>query len=502
MAIFSKRALIFLLLLPAFFLLHNYNELFGFLSIVRMLKYAAILYPSLLIAYGVLRKFIHPDARVALLVFVLLLFFLFFGPSHLFLRQLFPTSALSSYRVFVPLWALVLIFFALRILAVPTISPKLISYLNVVMIFFISWELISIALNFSSLQKSANLIYPQKNLCIQYVSKKIPDSTKPDIYFLVFDEYTNNDMLSQLWHINNEGITNWLSAHDFYIPSHSKANYTFTPYSISSTFNMDFIDPKKGSDATVAKNILQANQSLSDNETFCILEKENYLLRFVAPFNNRIEENGLGHYFDYLKDDQLYRQTLIGSLDADISWNFKVGKWTAPKDSLAEYNKQKAVYLTSLNAIRQVEATADNQKSRRPQFVYGHFLILHEPHVFDSNGNFRPQPIGRDAPMFKTYPMEVLFANKVIQELISYIFQNNRKNTIIIIEGDHGFRKLPPALVRCSFPNFSAIYFPDKNYDRLYSDLSPINTFRIVFNQYFDQNFPLLKDSSTLVKEY
>jgi hypothetical protein len=49
------------------------------------------------------------------------------------------------------------------------------------------------------------------------------------------------------------------------------------------------------------------------------------------------------------------------------------------------------------------------------------------------------------------------------------------------------------------FPNLNAIYFPDKNYKDLYSEMSPVNTFRVIFNNYFGQHLPLLKDSSVFV---
>ncbi len=50
--------------------------------------------------------------------------------------------------------------------------------------------------------------------------------------------------------------------------------------------------------------------------------------------------------------------------------------------------------------------------------------------------------------------------------------------------------------LRQKFGILNAIYFPDRGYNDLYEDLTPINTFRIIFNRYFGQNFPLLPDTS------
>jgi hypothetical protein len=40
----------------------------------------------------------------------------------------------------------------------------------------------------------------------------------------------------------------------------------------------------------------------------------------------------------------------------------------------------------------------------------------------------------------------------------------------------------------------NAIYMPRKNYDILYDSITPVNTFRVIFNSYFSQNYELLDD--------
>jgi hypothetical protein len=37
-------------------------------------------------------------------------------------------------------------------------------------------------------------------------------------------------------------------------------------------------------------------------------------------------------------------------------------------------------------------------------------------------------------------------------------------------------------------------YFPDQDYTALYPAISPVNTFRVVLNQYFGADYPLLPD--------
>jgi hypothetical protein len=41
----------------------------------------------------------------------------------------------------------------------------------------------------------------------------------------------------------------------------------------------------------------------------------------------------------------------------------------------------------------------------------------------------------------------------------------------------------------------NAYYFPGGN-DDLYPTITPVNTFRLIFNKYFDQDYPLLEDKA------
>jgi len=43
--------------------------------------------------------------------------------------------------------------------------------------------------------------------------------------------------------------------------------------------------------------------------------------------------------------------------------------------------------------------------------------------------------------------------------------------------------------------NLNAIYFPDGNYDLVYDDLTPVNTFRLVFNTFFNDDYPFVDDT-------
>lgn len=51
------------------------------------------------------------------------------------------------------------------------------------------------------------------------------------------------------------------------------------------------------------------------------------------------------------------------------------------------------------------------------------------------------------------------------------------------------------------YPILNAYYFPDNKTEALYDTITPVNSFRVVFNTYFDQNLPLLPDRNYVFED-
>src|SRR5215211_7470550 len=89
------------------------------------------------------------------------------------------------------------------------------------------------------------------------------------------------------------------------------------------------------------------------------------------------------------------------------------------------------------------------------------------------------------------YINNMKFINRRLPNLIREIIQNSKTAPIIIIQGDHGYQ-----IPDIRFDILNAYFFPDQNYAALYPEITPANTFRVVFNTYFDEDYHLLKDQS------
>jgi hypothetical protein len=66
---------------------------------------------------------------------------------------------------------------------------------------------------------------------------------------------------------------------------------------------------------------------------------------------------------------------------------------------------------------------------------------------------------------------------------------------VIVIQGDHG---APAGLISDDkhMPILNAYYLPGADPSALYANISPVNTFRVIFNQYFGGHYPMLADVS------
>jgi hypothetical protein len=121
-----------------------------------------------------------------------------------------------------------------------------------------------------------------------------------------------------------------------------------------------------------------------------------------------------------------------------------------------------------------------------PKFVFIHILAPHSyPFIFDANGAFVVSNTVDPA-----LGNELQFLNKRMLEAAQAIITQSKNPPIIIIQGDHGL----DTEVRMAI--LIAYYFPNDGSRVLYPTITPVNTFRLVFNTYFGQKLPLLPDVS------
>jgi hypothetical protein len=141
----------------------------------------------------------------------------------------------------------------------------------------------------------------------------------------------------------------------------------------------------------------------------------------------------------------------------------------------------------------------DIARDPAPTFAYIHLISPHPPFVFGPDGSstypadFWNAQRKYPANLYvKGYKNQLTYLNRQMEIGIDTILQNSSTPPIIILQGDHGPWLQPQTKL---FRIFNAYYLPGHS-DKLYPGISPVNSFRLVFDEYFGGQYPLLDDIS------
>ena len=142
-----------------------------------------------------------------------------------------------------------------------------------------------------------------------------------------------------------------------------------------------------------------------------------------------------------------------------------------------------------------------------PKFVFVHILAPHAPYIFDQNGAIAPDEpfIMQDAFSYEGsiedyvqgYDAELTYINKRLLPTIDGIIANSASSPIIIIQADHGpdafldWSSIENTCLKERFSILNAYYLPNQSNIQLPDDITPVNTFAMIFNLYFGTDIDL-----------
>ncbi|MEI6945733.1 sulfatase-like hydrolase/transferase [Paraflavisolibacter sp. H34] len=498
----ALKYLVPLFLLPLFFLLHGVNENFGLIPpaaggwlLGKYFLLAASLLGASLLLFRNLQK-------AALFTFFGQCIYFFFGAVHDHLKEAVPGSLFSSYSFLLPASALCLLAVWVYLFQSKAHGSRLIRFLTLLLGLFCGWEAGLLAYQAATGKDQANNLMGRTSLPPLH---PLPNrhTSKPDIYFIVLDEYTSSACLRQEFNFDNSGLDSLLRANRFFISAASRSNYNVTPFSLASTLGLHYLRPGLERQQVSHREFLQAIATLKNAWLPQFLKQQGYAIKNYGCFDLEGTPSETLPYF-YGKDrEQIDNQTLASRIDRDIWWNFSTRNiFTGAFQVPHYYKKQKQYHLfrnkfNFESVVQEVKA-----ESSQPKFVYTHLMLPHEPFYLDAAGREVPDKavILQDQDTKEAYLKQVIFTNRLLQQLVPLVPKHAQRERVVIIQGDHGYRFFSGKDAKQKeFMNLNAYYFSDGDYSMLYEGISPANTFRVVLNKYFQQSLPLLKDSSTSI---
>lgn len=330
---------------------------------------------------------------------------------------------------------------------------------------------------------------------------RLEGNYKPDIYYIILDGYARGDVLQEEYAFNNAAFLADLSSRGFFIADQSHSNYAQTQLSLASSLNFEYLDYLSfvsgisSNHDPLAEMILASHvRSLFENYGYQFYISGEYLfaeVRDPAIMFHEPKAYALTTFESLLLESTMF-EILIDTGWANIS-NYTY-----------QTHREKI-----LNGFAMAERLVE---SNSPKFVFVHIIAPHIPFVFDQNGNptqpdweytiFEGSQITRGLDNYITgYRAQLAYINQLSIATIDHILQNSSSAPIIILQSDHGpgsqfGNTVEASCLKERFSILNAIYLPEGNEIGLYPSITPVNTFRLIFNAYFGTDLKILPDIS------
>lgn len=436
-----------------------------------------------IVVFLVLKLMVRDDKKAALITSAILILFYSYGHIYILLKGVdFQGIYLFRHRTLIPIMVGGSSFLFWRILRESNRISTATLFLNAAglyLLVFSLYQLTSFLLQMRTSQAEAN-----KN--VKSLQLKV-DGQPPDIYFIILDGYARSDVLKNKYGYDNSGFLNALKKMGFYVAECSQSNYAQTQLSLSSALNFNYLDSfngfvpgmddRTGLDAfikhsTARENLEAAGYRTVSFATGFLLSELYDADYYLAP------EREIGELNEF---ERLLLQTTFARTIQD-------GRSLGVEDTGSELFRKRTLFaLDKLDKLSYI---------KEPKFVFVHLIVPHPPYVFGPRGGpISPQKVGttRSESNVMLYRDQVIFISNRMRRILPKIIANSARPPIIVMMGDHG--PTTPRSPATRMSNLSAFYLPDADITP-YPTITPVNTFRLIFNAYFGQNLPLLPDMS------
>lgn len=335
------------------------------------------------------------------------------------------------------------------------------------------------------------------------VTAETTDVTRrPDIYYIVPDRYAAQSTLEELYGYDNRAFLDALEERGFYIADESRANYLKTTVSLASSLEMDYLDMEAlAAEATAPDDWQPIYRMLREPlRAPATLKSLGYTYFHVGTWYSRTSTNELA--------DTVLRYSALSDFSAVLhdSTVLPIIRGAGSGEEASEYRDTYRGH-----ALYQFDVLPRIRDQPGPKFVFAHISLPHPPYVFDARGNWITQAESRRGPAHESYGDQLTYTNSRLLEFIDHLLAvPEGSEPVILLQADEGpypadfdrdqaafdWRDATPDQLAEKYNILNAYYLPGGETEELYPAITPVNTFRVVFNAYFGSNLPLLPDRS------
>lgn len=341
---------------------------------------------------------------------------------------------------------------------------------------------------------------------------------KPDIYYIVFDRYTNAETLKQQFNYDNSEFIKSLTDKGYTTNNDAYSNYPYTTMSISSTINAQYTKD------LVSQFVDKDTQSLAlyhntirESSVIKALKNAGYQYHSIGSTYGASDKAPLADV-DYMSESKLNIFGKKKQLRGVESIEFK----KSPYYNFARYpiSKWFPIKFSELDSIEYIQSqfktldTLAESEQQGGRVIFTHILNPHDPFYFNEDGSYSTNTgvdnVGK--PIKDKYVGQVKFINSQIQTTLEKIDEHSGGNAVVILNSDEGpypqilnktfsnpnsadimakpgtsnpidMRTWSDDWLEMKFGILQSVHIPKATASDL-DNLSSVNLFRIVLNRY------------------
>ena len=312
-----------------------------------------------------------------------------------------------------------------------------------------------------------------------------------DILYVIPDRFGRADVLRDRFDWDQEPFLTALEERGFQIAARSAANYPKTVHSLASAWSLGYLHE-------AVEHVPAAAQAD---------------LRLLYPLLN-------DHHLGSIAKDLGYEYLHLGSWWTPTAGATKADAILTARgpSQFADVHIDRTLLPDLLEVLPGTQASDENDRARRhalhgldtlrrlaaiddrpsPRFVLAHLLLPHEPYVFEPDGSPVPPELASTRAREENYRRQLAFTEQALLDVIdAWLAQPVDDQPIIVLQADEGphpvglygdpagFRWVDAAAdeQREKLAIITALHLPGEAI-AVPDTLSPVNTFRLIFDAY------------------
>jgi hypothetical protein len=310
----------------------------------------------------------------------------------------------------------------------------------------------------------------------------------PDIYYIMLDEYGGLRTLKDLFDYDNQPFLDFLRSRGFYVVDHARTNYPHTAHSLASSLNLQYIDqlipPAPSDDWSPLYELIKNDQVPK------FLKARGYRYIHMGSWWTPTASNPQA-------DANIKLRGALSEFNTSLVKGTVLGPIGGAFSGALDFRKRE--YIRVLFEFDQLLKT---RQVAGPKFVFAHILIPHEPFIFGMDGHYVDDAERAKHTDAENYVNQLAYANQRAMEVIDALLSGPSEDSpVIVLQSDEGpYTGLDYGAgatiedLEMHFGILNAYHFPGLASTGLYPEITPVNTFRLLFDDYFDADLPLLPD--------